>query len=382
MKKITLFEPNIGNVEKKMVLEALNKNQISTYGYFKDKFEKEAKRITKSKYNLATSSGSAALYVAFKAIGVKKDEIVITQSYTFTATTNAIILNNSTPLLLDISLKDMNLDFDQLESFLKKETFQRNKFTFHKKTKKKISCLCLVLTLGIVPDLEKIKYFSKKYKLKIVFDAACAFGHKYKNQKLTNYCDAAIYSFNGSKNLTTGAGGIVSTENYKYYDYAKKFTNNGKIMNQYHYKMIGFNLGMSSLNAAIGLAQVKRFKELMGNKIRIKNFYQKNLSPLKLFKCEFTWGKYLPWMNFILIPNKNKRNMIIDELRKKNVLVSKFWLPMHKQPTKKNFILTDYPNTNYIYNSILVLPSSTFLSSVIIKRISEIIKKKYFNKNN
>ena len=74
--------------------------------------------------------------------------------------------------------------------------------------------------------------------------------------------------------------------------------------------------------------------------------------------------------------------MIIDELRKKNVLVSKFWLPMHKQPTKKNFILTDYPNTNYIYNSILVLPSSTFLSSVIIKRISEIIKKKYFNKNN
>ena len=380
MKKITLFEPNITNLEKKMVMESLKKNQISSYGYFTNLFEKEVKRITNSKYNLATSSGSSALFLAFKSIGVKKDEIIITQSYTFTATTNAIILNNSIPLLLDISLENLNLDFNQLENFLKKETFKKQNYTFHKSTKKKISCICLVFTLGIIPDLDRIKFFSKKYNLKIVFDAACALGHKYKKQKLTKYCDAAIYSLNGNKNFTAGAGGIISTEKFKYYDFAKKFANNGKIMNAYDYKMLGFNLKMSSLNAAVGLAQTKRFNEINKKKIKIKNYYSKNLSPIKLFSCKFTWGKYLPWLNFCIVQNKYIKQKIIFELRKNNILVNNFWLPMHKQPTKKYFLLTKYPNTKYIYERILVLPSSTFLSFNVIKKISAIIKNTYYKK--
>jgi perosamine synthetase len=375
MKQISLFEPNITRLEKKMVMEALNKNQISTYGYFTNLLVKEIKKITSSKYNLATNSGSSALFLAFKSIGVKKEEIIITQSYTFTATTNAIILNNSIPLLLDISLDDLNLDLVQLEEFLKNETFKKKNYTFHKNTKKKISCVCLVLTLGIIPNLDKINYLRKKYNLKIVFDAACALGHKYKKNKLTKYCDAAVYSLNGNKNFTAGAGGIISTDKFKYYDFAKKFANNGKIMNAYNYKMIGFNLNMSSLNAAVGLAQMKRFNEINKNKIKINKSYSENLSPIKLFNCKFIWGKYFPWMNFYVAKDKNEKKITINKLRKKNILVNNFWLPMHKQPTKKNFLLTKYPNTNYIYERIIVLPSSTFLSLGIIKKISQIIKK-------
>ncbi len=374
MKQISLFEPNITSLEKKMVMESLDKNQISTYGYFTNLFVKEVKKITSSKYNLATNSGSSALFLAFKSVGIKKEEIIITQSYTFTATTNAIILNNSIPLLLDISLDDLNLDLVQLEEFLKKETFKKKKYTFHKNTKKKISCICLVLTLGIIPNLDKINYLRRKYNLKIVFDAACALGHKYKKNKLTKYCDAAVYSLNGNKNFTAGAGGIISTDQFKYFDFAKKFANNGKIMNAYDYKMIGFNLNMSSLNAAVGLAQMKRFNEINKNKIKINKSYSKNLFPIKLFNCQFTWGKYFPWMNFYITQDKNEKKLVINKLRKKNILVNNFWLPMHKQPTKKNFLLTKYPNTNYIYERIIVLPSSTFLSSSIIKKISQIIK--------
>ncbi len=378
MKKITLFEPSITNLEKRMVMDSLNKNQISSYGYFTSLFEKDVKRITNSKYNLATSSGSSALFLAFKSIGIKKDEIVITQSYTFTATTNAIILNNSIPLLLDISLENLNLDFNQLENFLKKETFKKQGYTFHKSTKKKISCICLVFTLGIIPDLDRLKFFSKKYNLKIVFDAACALGHKYKKQQLTKYCDVAIYSLNGNKNLTAGAGGIFSTEKFKCYDFARKFANNGKIMNAYDYKMLGFNLKMSSLNAAVGLAQTKRFNEITKSKIKIKKYYSKSLSPIELFNCDFSWGKYLPWLNFFIVQNKYIKQKIIFELRKNNILVNNFWLPMHQQPTKKYFLLTKYPNTKYIYERILVLPSATFLSFNIIKKISVIIKKIYY----
>ena len=155
---------------------------------------------------------------------------------------------------------------------------------------------------------------SKKYNLKVVFDAACALGHKYKKQKLTKYGDVVAYSLNGNKNFTAGAGGIFSTEKYKYLDYARKFANNGKIMNAYDYKMIGFNFKMSSLNAAIGLAQLKRFHQIYKNKLNIRNYYSKLLSPIKLFNCNFNWGKYLPWMNFIIAQNKLKKKHLLKKL--------------------------------------------------------------------
>jgi perosamine synthetase len=374
MKQINLFEPNLSNLEKKFVLDSLNKNQISSYGYFNDLLEKEIKKVTGSKYNLTISSGSAGLYIALKSTGIKKDEIVITQSYTFSATTNAIMLNNSIPLLVDISYNDLNIDFENLKNFFDKETFTKQNSTYHKKTKKKISCLCLVFTLGLIPDLKKVEYFRKKYNLKIIFDAACALGSKYKKKDLAKFCDAAIYSLNGNKNFTSGAGGILSTEKKSIFNYARKFSNNGKLLNSYNYKMIGFNFRMSSLNAAVGLGQVKRFNKLIQKKKTIRNVYSKNLKPIELFNCKFKWGNYLPWINFIFL-NKKTKLKVIDFLKKNKIFTNKFWLPMHMQPVKKNFILTDLRNTKKIYESILVLPSSTFLLKKDIVKITKLIKK-------
>ena len=380
MKKISLFEPNVGKLEKQLVIKSINENQISSYGYFTNLFEKQVKKITSSKFNLATSSGSSALFVGLKSIGIKKDEIVLTQSYTFTGTTNAIILNNSIPLLLDISIDNLNLDLDNLEKFLISSTFKKGKNLYHKLYKKKISCICLVFTLGIIPDLNRVRRISKKYNLKIIFDAACALGQKYFNKSLTKFCDVAIYSLNGSKNITSGAGGIISTEKFKYYDFALKFSNNGKILNAYDYKMVGFNLKMSSLNAAVGLGQLKRFNYFKKKKRKIKDIYSKELNPIKTFNTKFEWGNYLPWLNFCIINEPKRRDKIIKALRKNNIMVSKFWLPMHKQTTKKYFLLTKFKNTQFIYDRILVLPSSTFLRLKDIKKISAIIKKSYFNK--
>ena len=362
MKKISLFEPNITNSEKKTVIKSLNTNQISTYGYFNNLLEIEIKKISGARYNLALSSGSASLYVALKSLGIKSNEIVITQSYTFAATTNAILLNNSIPLLVDISKNNLNIDFEFLKEF------------YHKKTKKKITCICFVFTLGIIPDLKKINFFKKKYNLKIIFDAACALGTKYENKNLTNFCDVAVYSLNGNKNFTSGAGGIFSSNKKRIYNYARQYSNNGKSNNSYDYKMIGFNFRMSSFNASLGLGQIKRYKNIIKQKNKIKSLYAKNLQPVKLYNTNFKWGNYLPWINFLLIKEKN-RNIMINLLKKKKIFISKFWLPLHIQSVKKNFILTKFQNTNYIFKRILILPSSTFLKKKDIVRICKTIKK-------
>ena len=374
MKNISLFEPNITNLEKKMVLKSLEKNQISTHGYFTSLFEKEAKKITKSKYNLAVNSGSSGLLVALKTLGIKKNEIVITQSYTFAATTNAIMLNGSTPILFDISPKTLNIDLIQLEKFLIAKTYKKNNQTFHKYSKRKISCICLVFTLGIIPDLKKINALSKKYKLKIIFDAACAFGNYYNNISLTKFCDIAVYSFNGNKNFTTGGGGLICTEKERYYSYSKQYSENGK-KNTYEYRMSGFNLKMNSINAALGLAQIKRINSISKNKIKIKKIYKENLKKIQLFDTKYPWGDYLPWMNFCLVKNKLFLKKIIKKLAKSKINSNIFWIPMHKQITKNNFILTNFPNTDYLYERILVLPSSTNLQPRIIKKISNLINR-------
>ena len=196
-----------------------------------------------------------------------------------------------------------------------------------------------------------------------------------KKKDLSKYCDVAIYSLNGNKNFTAGAGGLMSTDIFKYHNFAKNFANNGKNAKAYNYQMIGFNFNMSSLNGALALAQVKRFHELNENKVKIRNLYRKYLSPIKLFNSDFIWGKYFPWLNFFLTKTKEEKKKMINVLRKNSILVNDFWLPMHKHPIKKHFILTKYPNTNYIYDRILVLPSSTFLLINDIKKITKLIKK-------
>lgn len=138
--------------------------------------------------------------------------------------------------------------------------------------------------------------------------------------------------------------------------------------------MIGFNLKMNSLNAAVGLAQIKRFNNIITQKIKIYNYYKKKLLPMNLFNSKFPWGKFYPWMNFFLVRNKKLKKKIIQKLKKNNFMVNNFWLPMHKQSIKNYFLHTAYKNTNYIYNRILVLPSSTFLSYRKINKICKIIK--------
>ena len=374
MKKIPLFEPNISNLEKKYVSKSLEKNQISTYGYFKNLFEKKAKKITQSNFNLSTNSGSSALFLALKSLEIGENEIVLTQSYTFAATTNAIILNNSIPLLLDINLNDLNVDINQLENFLEKNTFKKKKYSFHRNTKKKISCICLVFSLGLIPDLRRIKNISKKYNLKIIFDAACSFGQKFNNKKLSKYCDVVTYSFNGNKNFTTGGGGLFSTDIKKYYLRALSISNNGKV-GTYQYRKIGYNLRMPSINAAIGLAQLERYKKIIKQKRNIRNYYQKYIKKYELFDCTFLWGKYLPWMNFCIVKNETKLKKIFKSLNKKNISSDYFWIPMHKQNIKNKFILTKFTNTDYIYKKILILPSSTNIKINDIKIISKIINK-------
>tara|TARA_B100000925_G_C21980900_1_gene462254 strand:- start:173 stop:1312 length:1140 start_codon:yes stop_codon:yes gene_type:complete len=375
IKKINILEPYLENNEKINLINCLKKNEISTFGRYIPLLEKEASKLTKCKYSIAVSSGSSGLLMSFKTIKkFNKNEIIITQSYTFTATTNSIWHSGFQPMLFDIDKKTLSLDVNKLENYFKKNTFQKNGLVYDKKNKKRISAVCLVLTFSILADVKKFSQICKKYRLKLIIDAACALTINNNKIKLNDYADIVIYSLNGNKSLTSGGGGIVCCKNKNDFKKIKLLSTNAKVDKlPYTYSDFGFNNRMTNLHAAIGYAQLKKFKNIIKKKSIIQKQYKENLKGNNYYSYPSIKGLF--WLNFIIFKKTIYIKKAIKNLRKYKINVNFFWKPMHLQSYKSQFIIQNQELTNQLWNKVLVLPSSLNLEENQIKFISKVINK-------
>ena len=371
-KIINIKEPDISNIEKREVLKCLKKSEISTYGSLVSEIGKKLNFYNNAKYNLTLNSGTAALQLGFKSAGVCKDDIVITQSFTFGATLNSIINSAADAWLFDVDKFTLSIDLIQLENSLKTKTFFKNGFTYMKKNKKKVFGICLVTSFGIIPDLTKLKKISNKYKLKIIIDGACAFGNKYNGRPLIEYADVVIYSFNGNKNFTSGGGGVLSTNKKNIYTKAKILSENGKIKGNYTYSMFGYNYKMTNLHAAILKGQLSRYFKI---KKKLANIHQNYLRRIKninfFFFTQHGNKKNIFWLNFVLCKSETISKKLISYLNKKKIRTNYFWKPMHLQPYKKKFLSENMKFTNKFFKRVVLIPSSSFLKK---KELDYVIK--------
>lgn len=379
--KISLSIPFIDFNEKKLILNSIKKNEISTFGSNVSNFEKNIAKLTGGKYNLALNSGSSALLIAFKSVGLKKNDLVITQSYTFTATTNSIIHSGGIPWLFDIDKENLSIDINNVKAKLAQNCFKKGKFYFHKLTKKRVFAICPVFTLSIIPRIDKLKSLAKQYNLKIIFDAACAINSKFQKKDIVNFSDITTFSFNGNKSLTTGSGGLICTNNKFLYNKSKLISENGKYKSSYEYSDIGYNLRMNNLNAAIGIGQIKKFKKIKQKKGMISKKYQTLVDEDLAKPLPKPWySKHLTWINCLILTNPLEVKKIINLLKRSNIETKYFWKPMHLQKIKDNFIIEkNMKNTNYVWKRILPLPSSTGLKNNDQNKIINIIKKYFKN---
>ena len=179
---INTYIPYLKGNEHKYLRQCVRDNFVSSAGIFVNKFENKFSKIFKYKYNVAVNSGTSALHISLLALGVKENDIIITQSYTFAATANSILYCKAKPWFFDISPKSLTLDLDNLEKVLKKKTKIKNNKCILKDTNQIIRAILPVLSLGLVPDLDKLIKISKQYKLKILLDAAAGHGALYKEK--------------------------------------------------------------------------------------------------------------------------------------------------------------------------------------------------------
>ncbi|MDA9604780.1 aminotransferase class I/II-fold pyridoxal phosphate-dependent enzyme [Candidatus Pelagibacter sp.] len=381
---IPLSEPTIVGNEIKFIKTTIKKNWISTFGNYNKKFEKSISKITKSKNVISVSSGTAALHLALKALGVDKKSEVIVPSLTFVASINVIKYLNANPIFMDVGL-DHNLSISKTIEFLNKKTFYKNKFTYNKKSKKKITAIIIVHMWGNALDFFELKKICKKKNIYIIEDAAEALGTyylkgKFKNMHVGISGDIGCLSFNGNKIITTGAGGALLTKNNLLAKKILYFAEQAKDDPiRFIHNDIGYNYRLANLNAAFGCGQITKLKYYLSKRKKNYLFYSSFINKIPGLKIltPQSYSSSNHWMNILIIDKnliKKSPYYFHKKLLLKGIQTRLVWKPNHLQKMYKDNEKYKISLSEKIFDSCLCIPSSSNLNISKLKKICRSIK--------
>ena len=357
-----VFSQNTFNHLKKCITSTF----VSPNGNYNKLLEKKLKKITNSKYVICVNSGTSALFISLKSIGIRRNDEVLLPALTFVSTANAILHNNAIPHFVDSSNHTLAIDPILLEKYLSEISIIRNGRLINKKTKRQIKCLICVHIFGNSAEIIKIRNICKKFNLILIEDAAEALNSFYKKKHLGTYGKVGIISFNGNKIVTSGSGGAILTNDKKIFNYCNHITSNSKINDRWEYKhnMIGYNIKMANINAALAYAQILDLSKIQKEKnkllLKYKNFFDIHFSKAELV-TPLKNSKSNNWLISIKLKKEfiKKKNNILNFLWKNKIYARPLWIPLHKLKHLRKFPRSRLKNTNDLYDRVISLPSGS-----------------------
>ncbi|MBL6857131.1 MAG: LegC family aminotransferase [Pelagibacteraceae bacterium] len=385
MKNIGLHEPYLVGNEVKYLKNCIQANWVSTSGKYLELFEKKIKEITKTKFAIPVLNGTIGLHLSMILSGVGKDEEVIVPTITFVATINAIKYVGANPVFMDTD-QYLNIDEDKTIEFIKNNTNKKGKYSINIKTKKKIKALVIVHTFGNAAKFEKLYSLCKKKNIKIIEDAAESLGtfykfNKFKKKYTGTIGDFGIISFNGNKIVTCGNGGVLLTQNKKYYKQAIHLVNQAKNDNtRFIHDKVGYNYKLSNISAAVGLSQLEKLNIFIKKKKIIRNLYKNKIKKIKnldMFESP-NYSDNNNWLNLVKVDEKKSKKKAIDLIKKINQLnfqLRPVWYPNHLQKPFKKCQRYKINNSIKLFKSCICLPSSSFLKKKQIELIVDSLKR-------
>ena len=357
--------PYISQRDINSVNKVLKNGWISSDGPEVRKFESEFSKFIGRKYSVTVSSGTAALEIAIKALGIKKNDEVLIPNFTIISNALAVVKQQAKPVLVDCNLENWNIDINQLEN----------------KINKKTKAIIITHIYSFANDMDKILKICRKNNIFVIEDAAEVIGLKYKDKKCGSFGDISTFSFYANKQITTGEGGMISVNKFDLYNKCKSLRNLcfGKL-NRFNHEDIGWNYRMTNIQAALGLSQIKNINKIVKKKIMIGRQYYKNLKlnkNLTILPPFISYSKNIYWVVGILIKNKKiKSSLLAIELRKFGIMTRPFFWPMHEQQIFKKMKLfkkSKFPNSSYLARYGLYLPSYYNLNNKQIDYISSVV---------
>ncbi|QTN00387.1 UDP-4-amino-4,6-dideoxy-N-acetyl-beta-L-altrosamine transaminase [Sediminibacillus dalangtanensis] len=339
------------------VVDVLRGDYLTTGPYI-DKFEQSIAKYVDAKYAVAFSSGTAALHGACFAAGIQDGDEVITTPMTFAASANCILYQGGTPVFVDIDRDTYNIDSRKVAQSITDRT----------------KAIIPVDFTGQPADLDEILEIAKANDLIVIEDAAHALGATYKGRKVGSLSDMTMFSFHPVKQITTGEGGIITTNNRAYYDKLIQFRSHGitrdknKIKDShglwyYEMQFLGYNYRMTDIQAALGISQLKKNEHFLKLRKKYAAMYNEAFSKMDLLDIPFqnqgiesSWHLYVIRLNLCKL--RASRKEIFEELQKENIGVNVHYIPVHFQPyySELGYRRGICPNAEDLYECIISLP--------------------------
>ena len=316
---------------------------------------------------MALNSGTSAIHLSLILLNVGKDDEVICQSKTFSASVNPVVYMGATPILVDSEKETWNMCPEQLETAIK------DRMSIGKKPK----AIIAVHLYGMPYKIDEIHKIANHYDIAVIEDSAEALGSIYKGKKCGTFGAFSVLSFNGNKIITTSAGGALISKDSNAIEQARYLANQAKgKSSEYLHSDIGYNYRMSNVLAGIGRGQMKVIDARVKQRRSNFDFYVEHLSPIDgvTFQNEAEGCVSNRWLTCILLKSENVRKELSEALEKQNIETKPLWKPMHQQPVFKD--CPKYLNgvSDDLFKKGLCLPSGSNMTLDDLNRVVIIIK--------
>lgn len=368
-KKIWLASPHMSDekYEEKFVKEAFDTNWLSTVGENINEFENSVKKYLNIKNAVGLGSGTSAIHLGLKALGVGKDDIVFVSDLTFSASVNPIVYENATPVFIDSEYETWNMDPEALEKAFEKYPNPK--------------AVVVVHLYGRAANMEKIMEICSKHNVPVFEDAAEGLGTIYKDKFLGTYGKCNCLSFNGNKIITTTGGGMLVTDSEEIAKKVKFWSTQSKEPERYyHHKEIGYNYRLSNVLAGIGRGQMMVLEERIAKKREIFDFYKKEFEEIEDIEMisEKEYERSNRWLSCMLLKEGSKVTPldIIEKLEEDNIESRMVWKPMHMQPVfeKYDYISNGVNVGEDLFKRGVCLPSDTKMTLEDMQRVVKLVK--------
>lgn len=376
--RVPMSSPDITPGDVEMVNRVLRTPYLSI-GPMIEEFEKEWARYVGTRFAIGVSSGTAGLHLSVVAAGVGPGDEVITTPFSFVASSNVMLYQGAIPIFADIDPETLNIDPQWVEKKIKER----------RALGKRVKAIMPVHVFGQPADMQSLMEIATRYQVALIEDACEAIGAKYKGRSVGTFGKAAVFAFYPNKQMTTGEGGMIVTDDEEWARLFRSLRNQGRDDNGTWLRHIrlGYNYRLDEMSAALGLSQLRRIEDLLQKRDRVAQIYNQRLSKMK--GVEGPWispdTTRVSWFVYVirLAPGID-RDAVVDELAAQGIPARPYFAPIHLQSfyqERFGFRPGDFPVTEQVAKSTLALPFSGMHEEAQIDLVCETLSQVLLARN-